>query len=269
MTEDQLREQMGRVDELTPPDNGFEAKALYAGQRRLARRRSWTTGLVGAAAAVVVGGVVIHLGDSGSNASTSSAGAAPEQGQSGAATPGLSSDNSKAASGPGPSAGPNRGPGIAQETSPATLPTTVPGRGFDWQSSASTTALTTARATLSAPPYDEVYTGMAIYDQASPVELRVSLTRFDPAAMRVVTDAFPAGSPIAFVQSAYSARACATTLKTVNGDLPALRSAGFPVVDVACNIETGRVDIRLEATATTGQRSSLATRYGDVVNITE
>lgn len=77
--EDLLRTRLREVDDLQPPDDGFELAALRAGRERLKRRQAWTRGLVGAAAAVAVGALALpavgRLSTSGGSAS-SSAGAA-------------------------------------------------------------------------------------------------------------------------------------------------------------------------------------------------
>ena len=53
--EDLLREQLHEMDTVEPPDPDFEFRALRAGRERLKRRQAWTRGLVGAAAAIVIG----------------------------------------------------------------------------------------------------------------------------------------------------------------------------------------------------------------------
>ena len=98
--EELLRARLHEVDDLQPPD-GFELRALRAGRDRLKRRRAWTRGLVGAAAAVAVGALAIpavgRLGATGGAASGTAASkvSAPQvpQGAEGAA-PGISSDAS-------------------------------------------------------------------------------------------------------------------------------------------------------------------------------
>ncbi|MDQ6897131.1 MAG: hypothetical protein M3171_11085, partial [Actinomycetota bacterium] len=54
-SEDRLRARLHEVDDLQPPDDGFELNALRGGRERLKRRQAWTRGLVAAAAAVAVG----------------------------------------------------------------------------------------------------------------------------------------------------------------------------------------------------------------------
>ena len=57
--EDLLREQLHEMDTVEPPDPDFEFRALRAGRERLKRRQAWTRGLVGAAAAIVIGALAI------------------------------------------------------------------------------------------------------------------------------------------------------------------------------------------------------------------
>ncbi len=77
--EDLLRARLHEVDDLQPPDDGFELRVLRAGRERLKRRQAWTRGLVGAAAAVAVGALAVpavgRLSTSGT-ASSASAGSA-------------------------------------------------------------------------------------------------------------------------------------------------------------------------------------------------
>jgi len=260
MTEDQLRERMRQVDDLTPPDTGFEAKALYAGQRRLARRRSWSTGLLGAAAAVVVGSlVVVNVNHPSTTSSGSSAaGAAPER----------RADAPSAANGgaglPQGSTGGTAG-GDTSAATPRTVRPSVGDPGFDFDDPAVASALTAVGSTLARPPYDAIYSGMSL-QKVPTAEARYYLTRLDPGAMGVVTRGLPAGAPVAFVQSAYSAKACAVTLAMVTEQLPALRGQGLPVEDVSCGL-LGRVTVRLGPDSTDGQRGSLRARFGDVVEV--
>ncbi len=57
--EELLSDRLHEVDAVEPPDPDFEFRALRAGRERLKRRQSWTRGLVGAAAAVVIGAVAV------------------------------------------------------------------------------------------------------------------------------------------------------------------------------------------------------------------
>lgn len=98
MIEDQLREQMHRVDDLTPPPPpDFAGRAMRASSgadaRRVdardARRRTWAKALLGAAAAIAVGALAVttlpHLGGSSVTSGSSAAGAAAPQEASGTA----------------------------------------------------------------------------------------------------------------------------------------------------------------------------------------
>ena len=79
--EDLLRARLHEVDDLQPPDNGFELDALRGGRERLKRRQSWTRGLVAAAAAVAVGVVAVPA------LTRSPMGASSSSGVAGAASP--------------------------------------------------------------------------------------------------------------------------------------------------------------------------------------
>ncbi len=260
MTEDQLRDQMRQVDDLTPPDTGFEAKALYAGQRRLARRRSWSMGLLGSAAAVVVGSLVVVNVNHPSTSSSGSAvaGAAPEKRADAPSAPNGGADPLQGSTA-GTAGGDTSGP------SPSTVRPRVGDPGFDFDGVGVPSALAAVSSTLARPPYDEIYSGMSL--QRTPTaEARYYLTRLDPAAMAVVTQGLPASAPVAFVQSAYSAKACAVTLAMVTDQVPTLRGQGLPVEDVSCGL-LGRVAVRLGPDSTDGQRGSLRARFGDVVEV--
>jgi len=260
MTEEELRAQLRQVDELTPPGTGFEAKALYAGQRRLARRRSWSTGLLGVAAAVVVGSlVVVNVNHPSTTSSGSSAaGVAPDK----------RADAPSAANGsPGPLQGGSTGgpAGDSSGPSPSTIRPSVGDPGFDFGGQGVPDALAAVSSTLARPPFDDIYSGMRL--QTTPTsEARYYLTRIDPAAMAVVTRGLPAGAPVVFIESAYSAKACAVTLAAVTKQVPTLQSQTFPVQDVSCD-PLGRVAVVLGPTATDGQRGSLQARYGDTVEV--
>ena len=263
MTEDQLREQMHRIDELSPPgtafedhafeDHAFEDRALYAGQRRLARRRAWSRGLAGAAAAVVIGALALPvLTRQPDGVSTAAAperrGAAAPTGPASAGTTGAGSDLAGTATGL---------PWAAGEPAAG-----VPGRVGE-QGVASALALVTAA--LQRPPYDEIYT--AVRPASAPGDpVRFYLTRLDPAATALVTAGLPAGTPITFLTSAYSAAACASTLARVGADLPTLAPDGIPLAGTGCD-ELGRVSIVLGRGATAGQRSAHQFRYGDRVTV--
>lgn len=241
MTEDQLREQMHRIDELTPPGTAFEDQALYAGQRRLARRRAWSRGLTGATAAVVIGALAVPaLTRHPDSASTA---AAPE------------------------------GRGAAASSLPAAPGT--PGAGNDTQGGGSdpaqagesgvASALALVTAALQRPPYDEIYTAVRP-GSATGDPLRFYLTRLDPAATALITAGLPAGTPVTFVTSAYSAKACASTLARVGADLPTLQQDGIPFAGTGCD-ELGRVSIVLGRGAAPAQGRALELRYGDLVAV--
>ncbi|MDQ6715422.1 MAG: hypothetical protein M3Z83_04865, partial [Actinomycetota bacterium] len=204
MTEDQLREQLReqlhRVDDLTPPDpDGFDRRVLVAGRRQLSRRRAWSTGLLGAAAAVVIGTLVVVSLPRGAGTSASSvAGAAPGQ-QTAPAAPGAGGPESSKQGIAAPTAG-------VDSAAPPTLVARVGNPAFLFASVAQ--QLGDIAAILGAPPFDDLYSGLQLVP-APAAQARYYLTRIDPAAVAAVTDRLPADAPVTFVQSAYSAKACA------------------------------------------------------------
>ncbi len=89
MTEDQLRDQLRRVDDLTPPSApDFAARAIRASERRVERRRTWGKAVLGAAAAIAIGTLAVTNlpRPSGSTSSGVSGAAAPEAATAGGAT---------------------------------------------------------------------------------------------------------------------------------------------------------------------------------------
>ena len=101
--EDLLRARLHEVDDLQPPDDGFELDALRGGRERLRRRRAWTRGLVAAAAAVAVGVVALPsltrspVGGGSSSSAAGSRADAPQRAE--AAAPTNPSDASTGAAG--------------------------------------------------------------------------------------------------------------------------------------------------------------------------
>ena len=253
MTEDQLREQMHRIDELTPPGTAFEEQALYAGRRRLARRRTWSRGLTGAAAAVVIGALAVPvLTRQPDGVSTA---AAPEG-------PGAAAPTVPAAPGTPGAVGDLAGTATGLPSAAGEPAAGVPARAGE-QGVASALALVTAA--LQRPPYDQIYT--AVRPASAPGDpVRFYLTRLDPAATALVTAGLPAGTPVTFLTSAYSAAACASTLDRVSADLPTIAPDGMPFVVAGCD-ELGRVSIVLGRGAVPAQGRALALRYGDLVAV--
>ena len=269
MTEDELRERLHAVDELTPPDAGFEATVLAAGRARLGRRRAWASGLAGAAAVVGVVTLAAHLPfSSGSSSATSAAGAAPAQDL--ASAPGATAGS--AAGGPPLAENGKGGESAAPRatSTPRPSPTTIPPTGsaaYDWDSAQATAAIARARTTLSAPSFTDVFTALSVDRAGKTPHLVVYLTRFDASAMRAAVAGFPPGTPIAFSQSAYSATACATTLTRVEADETRLGAQGLRVSGVSCD-ETGRVAVRLApGSVSQGHVDALQRSYGDVVTV--
>lgn len=80
MTEDQVRDQLRRVDDLTPPPApDFAARAMRASTLRAERRRTWGKGVLGVAAAIAIGTLAVTNlpRPSSSNSSAASGAAAP------------------------------------------------------------------------------------------------------------------------------------------------------------------------------------------------
>ena len=90
MTEDQLRDQLRRVDDLTPPPApDFAARAMRAAGRGAERRRTWGKGLLGVAAAIVIGTfAVMNLPRPSTSASSAAGVAVPGASMPEAATDG-------------------------------------------------------------------------------------------------------------------------------------------------------------------------------------
>jgi hypothetical protein len=198
--EDLLREQLHEMDTVEPPDPDFEFRALRAGRERLKRRQAWTRGLVGVAAAVVIGAVAVPTlgrinvtsGGAGSAVAGSAAGApAPE-----AATSGDARDLSAPGSQPGAD-------GTATAPSgDATLTLPVGQVPFDWQSTDGAARLSQLRDALAGPQYANQGVTLTVDESVAPPRLTVRMARYAPEVVSLVTSAFPPGAPIVFVVAA-------------------------------------------------------------------
>ncbi len=180
--EDLLRERLHAVDELTPPDTHFEARALRAGRARANRRRSWARGLVGVAAAAAIGVFVVP---SVLRSSVSSGGSAASSAEAAATATKAGPD--------GPLQQPRSQPG-----GDVTLTLPVGTTPFDWRSAAGEARLAQLRASLAGPQFAASHTSVRIDDSASPSRLVVRMGTYEAGVIALVTDAFPAGSPIVF-----------------------------------------------------------------------
>jgi hypothetical protein len=240
--EDLLRDRLHEMDAVDPPDPDFEFRALRAGRKRLKRRQAWTRGLVGAAAAVIIGAVAIpslgRLDVSGGGTATSAgagAASAPE-----AATNGSAQDL--------------KAPGAPP-----------PGNDSAGQGSATAVQATldSLTETLRKAPYAEVFTALT-YD-SSAGQVVVHLTREDPAAMALVRSAFPSGPPVVFASSAYTLAQCTQLEANVQGNILYLRDRGIALLSTACNPD-GRVVVEIRGTDT--EKAIVQEKYGDMVVVT-
>lgn len=244
--EDLLREKLQEMDSVEPPDPDFEFRALRAGRERLKRRQAWTRGLVGAAAAIVIGAVAIpslgRLGtfDGGTATSAGGAGAAASAPQANTGGDARELKGADGASAPD---------GSSLDTVPDSLRNTFAG----------------LRATLSAPPYDIVFTSLTYDPSVAPAgRVVLHLTRPDPAAIDQVRSAFPSGPEVTTEVSAYSLAACNQTWAKVAAD-PQLRPQDVPLTILGCDAN-GRVAVRVQPGAPAAALDQLRT-YGDAVNL--
>jgi len=222
--EELLSERLHEVDAVSPPDPDFEFRALRAGRERKKRRQSWTRGLVGAAAAVVIGALAVPAlgrintfgGASGSSVAGGAAASAPE-----------------AATG---------GDGAARDLVAPGSP--VDGMSLDNVPDALRATFARVRAVLSAPPYDAVFTALT-FDPSAPPNGRVvvHLTQPDPRAIAEVQSAFAGGPDVVVEPSAYSLASCRSTWTAVAAD-PQVRSQAVTVAVLGCDAD-GRVAVRV------------------------
>jgi hypothetical protein len=196
--EELLRDRLHQMDAVEPPDPDFQFRALRAGRERLKRRQAWTRGLVGAAAAVVIGAVAVPtLGrinvTSGGASGTAVAGsaAAPE-----AATSGDARDLSA------PGSQPSADGGAPVPGGDATLALPLGQVPFDWRSADGAARLTQLRAALAGPRYVDQGVTLTVDESAAPPRLTVRMVRYAPEVVSLVTNAFPPGAPIVFVVAA-------------------------------------------------------------------
>ena len=242
--EDLLRERLHEMDAVDPPDGDLEFRALRAGRERLRRRQAWTRGLVGAAAAVVIGALAIpslgRLDVSGSGGTSgASVASAPE------AATGGSAQDLKA---PGAPPAGNDSAGQGSSGGAASVQATVD-------------SLT---QTLRQGAYAKVFTALT-YESSGAGQVVVHLTREDPGAMALVRSAFPNGPPVVFAQSAYTLAQCQQLETDVQGNILYLRDRGIPLLSTACNAD-GRVVVEISGTDT--EKAIVEDKYGDMVVVT-
>lgn len=213
-----LREQLGQVDSLTPPSDAddFAAQALAQGQAAQAagarqhadRRKSWTRGLLGVAAAIAVFALAVPVlrSFSGTTAGgTASSAVAPEQGQD------LGGQSGGGA--PVPSVGQapqGQGQGDIPETvvpprlteplvpdNPGGSPTTytVGSVPYDWSTEQARATIRKLRATYG----PAVLTSLVVGAGTTPARLVVRMPVLDESVVAAIVAAFPADAPITVV----------------------------------------------------------------------
>ncbi len=248
---DLLNDRLHQMDAVEPPEPDFEFRALRADRERLKRRQAWTRGLVGAAAAVVIGAVAIpSLGrinvTSGGSSGSAVAGAAST---ARATAPKLAAPEGAAGSGPG-----------QESVSPGSP---VDGMSLDNVPDSLRTTFAQVRSVLAAPPYDPMFTSLTFDPTVSPAgQVVVHLTRPDAAAIAVVQSAFAGGPDVVVETSPYSLASCRSTWTTVAVD-PQLRSQAATIVVLGCDAN-GRVAVRLPSNAPAPTVDHLR-GYGDAV----
>jgi hypothetical protein len=246
--EELLSERLHEVDSVSPPDPDFEFRALRAGREKLKRRQAWTRGLVGAAAAVVIGALAVPalgrigtLGGGGANG-TSAGGAGAAASAPEAATGGDASARDLVAPGSPPD-------GMSLDNVPDSLRVTF----------------AKVRSVLAAPPYDGVYTALT-FDPSVPPNGRVvvHLTQPDPGAIAEVRSAFVGGPDVVVEPSAFSLTSCRSTWTTVAAD-PQVSSQGVTVALLGCDAN-GRLAVRVAPDAPPATVDHLK-GYGDSVYV--
>ncbi len=202
--EDLLRERLHAVDELTPPDTNFEARALRVGRARANRRRSWARGLVGVAAAAAIGVFVVpSVMRSSVNSGGSAASSAQAAATAVAPAPSSAVGADRSPEPPGASST-KMGPDGSllkpenQSGGDVTLTLPVGTTPFDWRSADGEARLAQLRAALAAPEFAASQTSLRIDDSTSPARLMVRMGIYEAGIVTLVTNAFPRGSPIVF-----------------------------------------------------------------------
>jgi hypothetical protein len=242
-----LRDRLHEIDTVEPPEPDFEFRALRAGRERLKRRQAWTRGLVGAAAAVVIGALAVpSLGrlnfstGGGSSSSAAGAAAAPESAARGSAQD-------------------QKAPGVP----PADNTPDQGGSGSGTPAAVQATMVRLA-ATLDQAPYDTVFTALT-YDAGSG-RVVAHLTQEDRAALGVVQSAFPNGPAVVFAPSTYTLAQCTATQARVEGDRELLTSQGYALGSTRCDAD-GRVVVQVTNLVTAEQIRALVVRYDDAVRV--
>jgi hypothetical protein len=244
--EDRLRARLHEVDDLEPPDQGFELRALRAGRERQKRRQSWTRALVGAAAAVIVGAVAVPtLGRIGGSSDVTAS----------------SSSAAGAAAAPAPEAGV---PG--DRNSVATGGSTGPDASQPDVENVET-MLVGLRSALSRSDPD-TFTALVVDSATTPLTVTLHVTKGSPAAEQSVRSALPPGVLLVTEPSAFSAARCQATLARVVADVATLTRQGYALGGTSCDVD-GRVAVEVTNLVTAEQIQALVVRYDDGVKVVQ
>ena len=241
--EDLLRDRLHEVDAMDPPDPDFEFRAVRAGRNRLKERQSWKRGLLGLAAAVVIGALAIPaLGrlNLGGGTGTSAGGAGSALSAPEAATSGSAQDLAKGGTPPD---------GMNLDNVPDQYRATI----------------SRLRVALAAPPYDAVYTALT-FDPSVPPLGRVVLhvTRPDAGAIDLVRSAFAGGPEVVVETSAFTLAGCNRTWAQLQTD-PQLQPDTVTITVLGCDAN-GRVAVRVTPDAPPASVARLQS-YGEALDV--
>lgn len=241
--EDLLRDRLHEVDAMDPPDPDFEFRAVRAGRNRLKERQSWKRGLLGLAAAVVIGALAIPaLGrlNLGGGTGTSAGGAGSALSAPEAATSGSAQDLAKGGTPPD---------GMNLDSVPDQYRATI----------------SRLRVALAAPPYDAVYTALTFDPSVSPLgRVVLHVTRPDAGAIDLVRSAFAGGPEVVVETSAFTLAGCNRTWAQLQTD-PQLQPDTVTITVLGCDAN-GRVAVRVTPDAPPASVARLQS-YGDALDV--
>ena len=193
--EEHLRDRLHEVDAVEPPDRDFEFRAMRAGRERLKERQSWKRGLLGIAAAVVIGALAIpalgrlDFGGGTGAGGTSAGGAGSALSAPEAATSGGGAGQDLAKGGTAPD-----------------------GSTLDNVPDEYRAIIARLRVTLAAPPYDPIFTALTFDPSVPPMGRAIlHLTRPDAGAIDLVRSAFGGGADVVVETSAFTLGSCNQT----------------------------------------------------------
>ena len=241
--EDLLRDRLHEVDAMDPPDPDFEFRAVRAGRNWLKERQSWKRGLLGLAAAVVIGALAIPaLGrlNLGGGTGTSAGGAGSALSAPEAATSGSAKDLAKGGTPPD---------GMNLDSVPDQYRATI----------------SRLRVALAAPPYDAVYTALTFDPSVSPLgRVVLHVTRPDAGAIDLVRSAFAGGPEVVVETSAFTLAGCNRTWAQLQTD-PQLQPDTVTITVLGCDAN-GRVAVRVTPDAPPASVARLQS-YGDALDV--